>query len=557
MSNMRIFGLASGMDIDQIVKDLMKAERVRVDKAEQDKQILKWRQELYNELNKDFANFILDTKKDFELTKTTSTGSLINNSLSSLKWVKKASSSDETIAGASSTASAIDGTYSVHVEKLASNFSAASANSLGELKSLKDQFGLADGDVIQFTITSKDGVANTFKYSGSDLTDKTIKDIVADINNFKDADNKTLGVKAVYDENINRFFLQTTETGSSKGFTITKHADATVDFITGGAGSKLGLNLISGTEYSGQDGEIDFAGANKIAISTNQLTINGINLDLKKVGDITVKVDTDIDSVYDKISKFVEKYNELVDKINSKLTEKQYRSFTPLTAEQKEAMSEKEVELWEEKAKSGLLKNDLILSRTMQNVRSWMYEGVQGVTGVFDHLTEIGITTEKYVSGSAGGKLVIDETKLKEAIRDNADSVIELLFKESTSVSTSASENTLSKEDIQTKRRESGIITRLYDNLIAGMKDVIDKAGPGDSSTLYRNVKSNLLIDFVTEHGSISLLDKDISNIDKKLDDLNDYLLRTEDRYYKKFTAMEKAIQQMNSQSSWLAQQLG
>ena len=38
---------------------------------------------------------------------------------------------------------------------------------------------------------------------------------------------------------------------------------------------------------------------------------------------------------------------------------------------------------------------------------------------------------------------------------------------------------------------------------------------------------------------------------------MNQYLISVENRYWKQFTAMEKAIQQMNAQSAWLAQQFG
>ena len=61
---MRISGIASGFDTDEMVKNLMKVERMKVDRFEQNKQTALWRQESYNNMNKLFANFILNTKKD-------------------------------------------------------------------------------------------------------------------------------------------------------------------------------------------------------------------------------------------------------------------------------------------------------------------------------------------------------------------------------------------------------------------------------------------------------------------------------------------------------------
>ncbi|MDD4146573.1 MAG: flagellar filament capping protein FliD, partial [Clostridia bacterium] len=104
---------------------------------------------------------------------------------------------------------------------------------------------------------------------------------------------------------------------------------------------------------------------------------------------------------------------------------------------------------------------------------------------------------------------------------------------------------------------QSGLITRLYDNAIAGMKNVITRAGIGGDSDLYRNVNSTILLDFVVDHGSISMLDRDVVRLEQRIRTLNQYLSKRETRYWKQFTAMEKAVNQMNQQSAWMAQQFG
>ena len=88
-----------------------------------------------------------------------------------------------------------------------------------------------------------------------------------------------------------------------------------------------------------------------------------------------------------------------------------------------------------------------------------------------------------------------------------------------------------------------------------GMEDIIKKSGTGDNVDLYRGVKSNILLEFVTEYSSISLLDKDVLQFSRRIDDLNEILFRKENNYYAKFAAMEKAISRMNQQSMWLMQQ--
>ncbi|SDH64688.1 flagellar cap protein FliD N-terminal domain-containing protein [Alteribacillus bidgolensis] len=61
---MRISGMASGMDIDQMVKDLVRAERVPVDKMVQKRLTLEWQMEEYRSINRlfdEFRNNIFDT----------------------------------------------------------------------------------------------------------------------------------------------------------------------------------------------------------------------------------------------------------------------------------------------------------------------------------------------------------------------------------------------------------------------------------------------------------------------------------------------------------------
>lgn len=598
-NNMRITGLASGIDTEEMIQGMMKAERIKYDRVGQEKQILTWRQEMYNSLNKDYANFILNTRKLFGLTTTTATGAFEPNHYSNLNWVKKATSSDETMATVSSTAKAMNGSYTVNVERLAEGVKAVSyenitANGNGK-ENLARQFNL-DGSDVQFKLHSN-GKEVTVKFVYDESAEKVshsedgsiitinankanMNDFSKAINNvkFKDAEGNitgTLGLKATYDSNIDRFFLQTEGTGKDSTLGISEANEAGTSFVEslklnvthtiyndGKFEKRETVKLVAGTEYKGQNALLNFDGAEGIEQSSNQFTINGIDFSLKGKGKFTTTVETDVDAVYEKIEKFVEEYNTLVDKTNKLLTEKKYRNYQPLTSEQKKEMEESDIKLWEEKAKSGLLRSDDIISRTMQNSRTWLYRKVDGVSGDFDMLYKIGIDTEKYARGTTGGKLEINEAKLKDAIRKDSHGVLELLFKEPEygvgnleGVNQFQSEKELNSKQIEAKRNQSGLINRLYDNFILGMQDVIEKSGTGNEASLYRSIKSNMLIDFVTNHSSISLIDKDMLSIDKKLDDLGAYLVRKENHYYNQFAAMEKAISRMNQQSMWLTQQ--
>ena len=563
-NTMRITGLASGIDTEEMIESLMRAERVKVDKVEQDRQIVLWRQEMYNDLNKDFANFIINTRKMFGLTSVTYTGTFVPNSYKNLNWVKKATSSNENIAKVSTTAKALDGSYKVKVDKLAEGVNLASGV---DIRKSENSSGLVNeagkivdenGNIIKnIEFTINDG-KNDFEIKTSKDEGITMSDIVKAINSAKKNVNGkevSLEAKASYDANIGRFFLQTTNTGADAKIKINTEDDITKYFIdalkltNGEKDENSELKFYTrGEELAGQDAVINFNGAQNIKSSTNRITINGITMDLINTGEFNVNISTDVDAIYEKIEQFVEEYNKLVEKTNQLLGEKRYRDYKPLTAEQKKEMDKEDIKLWEEKAKSGLLRSDDIINRTMLNIRHSLYEKSAGIEGSYQLITEIGISTEKYARGSAGGKLVIDEQKLKEVIAKDPEGVMDLLFKES---------NPEHKEVIDGKEvtQTGGIVTRIYENLMAGMEEIIKKSGTGENAELYRGVKPNILLEFVSKHSSISLLDKDVVQYSRKIDDLNDMLFRKENYYYEKFAAMEKAISRMNSQSMWMMQQ--
>lgn len=603
-TNLRITGLASGIDTESMIEQLMEAEKTKVNKVKQQKQLLVWRQEMYNDLNKEFANFILNTKKELGLISSTSNGTLVPNSYRNLSWVMKATSSDTSKATVSASTNTLAGSYKVNVKQLAEGVSIYSGSKIVGDELVSDVLNISDSSSdgetvdskIEFRIngkrfligdleTNEDGIVyeegkyidkegylrqkvedgeDIYVLDGEDkirfdviinkdFSSATMKDVLSDLT--KEINNtEGIGVKASYDSNYGVFFLNTVGTGRENSFIeITAGDNVTnANYFFGALNLKVKgyiydneqdaegipvddtFNITDNKKYQGIDAEFAFNGIDGLTSPTNNITINGISMNIAEEGEFTVNVSTDVDSVYEKIKGFVDEYNKLVDKASELLFQKRYYDYAPLTEEQKKEMEESEIKLWEEKAKSGLLRNDDIISRIMQKIRSSLYEGFEGA---FSLITQIGITTEKYSSGSAGGRLEIDEKKLKEAISKAPNGVMELLFEGS-------SENS-----------KGGIVNRIYDNLIQGMEEIIKKSGTGDNSSLYRNVKSNILVDFVSQYGSISLLDKDITDFNERIDELNDELVEKESYYYNKFAAMESYINQMNAQSMWLAQQ--
>lgn len=561
MSVLRISGLASGMDTDMIVESLMKVERLKVDRFEQNKQIALWRQEAYNNMNKLFANFILNTRKNMGLTRTSSTGVALNYSYTSIDYLRKVVSSNENVASVSSTNQTINGSFSIEVKRLASGASFTSA----ELDEgiLKDK----DGNSLK-ELGFKIGGVEIKVGDGSKTI--TMDDVVKAINSAKKKEgNKevSLGVTAFYDKENKRLFIQTSETGEGVALGLVaiegdENSEAFIDKLKydikpqGAAGEDH-----KGAVYTiGKDAEILFNGV-KLTYSSNNINLNGLNIELKAEGKTNINASTNVDGIMEKIEQLINDYNELIDKVSQVLNEKRYPEYHPLSQEERKAMHEDDVKLWEEKAKSGMLSRDELITRTLQAIRTDLYRNVGGVSGSFKNLIEIGITTESYTRGITGGKLQIDKEKLRAAIEKDPEGVMELLFKEPEKLDradfpdTDEGKRQYEAAERANRRDNGGIFTRVYDNLIDGMKAIIDRAGPGQDSDLLRSVRSNILIDFVTSKSSISDLDREVLNINRRIDDLNAMLIRKENAYYAKFTNMEKMLQQMYSQSNWLAQQ--
>lgn len=104
---MRMTGLASGMDTESMVKELVSASSEKVNKIKQKKQDVEWKKEIWSGLNTKIYNFY---KTELSAFKTVSSYN-----------AKKAVASDETKVSVSVGANASNGTHSVSVEQTASS----------------------------------------------------------------------------------------------------------------------------------------------------------------------------------------------------------------------------------------------------------------------------------------------------------------------------------------------------------------------------------------------------------------------------------------------------
>lgn len=277
--------------------------------------------------------------------------------------------------------------------------------------------------------------------------------------------------------------------------------------------------------------------------SKNNFTVDGLNFDIKGITseEIIFNVESNVDKSVENIKEFVKMYNELIDSIGSKVYEKKQYKYSPLTDTQKEAMTEKQIEKWEEQAKQGIIRNDPALNKFLTDMRQAFYENVKGV-GVT--LSDIGITTS--ANYTSRGKLVIDETKLRTALTERPDDVAELFIKDSSN-------------DYDRDKGYSGNTERMKEvGIFRRLSDIIeDTIRTGRNS---QNQKGSLL-EKAGVKGDITeienIISKQIKDNEKTISDLIKKMQTRETQLYKQFTYLETMMNNYNSQSSWLTQQLG
>ncbi|TWT27809.1 flagellar filament capping protein FliD [Planomicrobium sp. CPCC 101110] len=516
---MRIGGLASGIDTDSLVKEIMAAQKLPMDKLTQEKTWTEWQQEAYRKSNLSFSSL-----------RTSASELRLQGTFNSYS----ATSSDTSSLSVETTSASVNGTYKVKVISVASEAKMHSAQTITTTNTSGTQVPAKSTDLI--------GVAGKIKVSGTtDLIEIEANMTLADV--AKEIQNATAGkvpeLRVSFDNTTSRFFISTKAMGENQNFTLEfkdsagtgENSALAQKIINNGTENTFSTGATAATGFitKAGNGAVEFNGIAVNNLTSNKTTINGLTLNLVKpkidtdASDtvdnsiITVTVQSDTTKTFETIKNFVTKYNEAITEIEKQLVEKRYPDFQPLSAEQKKDMSESEVELWEEKARSGLLRNDPILKSAMQDLRRAFMNPVEGIPKEnLNLLSEIGISTGSY---SEGGKLFIDEDLLKEKLNSNPDEVMNLFTN-------------------KVGDRSVGVGALVYEELNDVIKKLSERAG-SPASTI--------------DNSTIS---KKIKQMNQEITRWQDKLVRIEDRYWKQFTAMEKAMSQMNSQSAWMQQNM-
>lgn len=482
---MRVGGLASGMDIEGMVDKLMEAERTPLIRMQQQQETLTWKRDAFRDINSsllELDNMMLDMK------------------LSSTYKPKTASSSRSDAVTATASASASNGSYEIKVSQLASN-----AINIGT-KDVGKDIDISPGEQ-SFITFDENGVEQTHKFTID--VDDTLDDVLKKIGEASDGT-----VRAFYDESSKKVVMETTRTGN-----YSQSDDAAeIQFSDNSVFNQVfGLNMEN--EKGGENAKFTYNNALELESTTNDYNLNGIQFTFHEVTETNarISVTTDVDESFDKIMAFVDKYNETIEKMNESQREEKHRDFPPLTEEQKEEMSEDQIKKWEEKAKSGILRGESTISNGMYALRQSLQQKVE-TGGEFTLLSQIGITTTKnYMDG---GKLEVDEEKLKAALRDHPDDVHKLF---------SNSEEGASQ----------GLIHR-FDEVLDNTRGSIEQKA-GKSTHTLDNYQ----------------LGKNMKSLNKRIEDFQARMVQVEQRYWNQFSAMEQAISKLNQQSSYLFSQFG
>ena len=411
-------------------------------------------------------------------------------------------------------------------------------------------FGIAAGASNRINMTTtvdKAGFANAAGFGGSlkddgsyylsingveieGITkDSTVNEIMEKINNSK------AGVKVSYQSISDQFVITSTENGAA----------GEIKFDTNAGGKQNLAELMfgtptEGTNYTkGQDAvlSVSYPGSNQeieITRSSNSFDLDGINVTLKgtfgydasgaEIKDteaVTFTGSVDSENTTKTVKEMIEAFNDILKLVNTEVSTKPNRKYAPLTDEQKEELSDKTIEKWEEKAKTGLLFADNDLRMMANSMRT--------VINAADRskLSEMGITVSDNYKDN--GKLVFDEAKFKAALEKDPEAVKEVLNRSATDSGDTS---------------QAGLLTRI--------SSIMDRYGKTTGAT-----KGVLVERAGSVHAPTSILknslQKQLDSIDTYIDKLNDKLKTEQDRYISQFTSLETLINQMNSQSSYLS----
>jgi flagellar capping protein FliD len=568
---MRVSGINSGLDTDSIVQELVSAYNTKTEKYQKEQTKLSWKQEIWKGLNTKVYSLYNNVGK---------------LRFSSAYNTKKTTSSDTTKATVTASSSAVNGTQKLHVlataqsgyltgGKLSLREEVTDTDGTTKLKDVKgtvkaetklSEIGFT-GDEASLNINTTDEEGNAVTKTVSLTKDSTIQDVV---NALKDN-----GLNASFDANNGRIFVSSKSTGKAADFSLVsattkfvekKDADGNVIKDSNGkptmesvalsaeeqAASKkliglLGLDTDSSNAYgdkaakiNGRDAVIVLNGV-KYTNTTNDFAINGLNISVNGVTDdvadpdsdaclsglndstaVSINTTTDSQGIYDTVKDFLTEYNNIINEITKLYNADSAGSYEPLTDDEKDKMSDTEIEKWETKIKDSLLRRDNSLSSVMNAMMTSMSQSIE-INGKSYSLSSFGIQTLGFLNAAENEQ---------NAYHINGDE---------------DDENTSGKED-----KLMAAITSDPDTVIEFMKQL--------TTNLYKSIDDQMQSNDLRSRYKIyndKEMDKQYTNLTKTIKEWESKVSDKEDYYYKQFSNMETALAKLQSQTSSISSMLG
>ena len=567
---MRVSGINSGLDTDSIVQELVSAYNTKTEKYQKEQTKLSWKQEIWKGLNTKVYSLYNNVGK---------------LRFSSAYSTKKTTSSDTTKATVSASSNAVNGTQKLHVlataqsgyltgGKLSLREEVTDADGTTKLQDVKgavkaetklSELGFT-GDEASLNINTTDEDGNAVTKTVSLTKDSTVQDVV---NALKDN-----GLNASFDANNGRIFVSSKNTGKAADFSLSsattklvekKDADGNVIKDSNGkpemesvtlsgeeqvASKKLigllGLNTDSSNTYGNKAAKIDGRDAVivlngvKYTNTTNDFAINGLNISVNGVTDdvadpdstdlsslndstaISINTTTDSQGIYDTVKDFLTEYNNIINEITKLYNADSAGSYEPLTDDEKDKMSDTEIEKWETKIKDSLLRRDSSLSSVMNTMMTSMSQPIE-INGKSYSLSSFGIQTLGYLNAAE------NEQNAYHIDGDEDD------------------ENTSGKQD-----KLMAAITSDPDTVIEFMKQL--------STNLYKSIDDQMQSNDLRSRYKIyndKEMDKQYTNLTKTIKEWESKVSDKEDYYYKQFSNMGTALAKLQSQTSSISSMLG
>lgn len=276
---------------------------------------------------------------------------------------------------------------------------------------------------------------------------------------------------------------------------------------------------------AGEDAYITLNGA-EFTSTTNSFSVNGLTIQANALTDpdeeITLTTDQDSQGIYDMVKNFLKEYNELVIEMDKRFNASSAKGYEPLTDEEKEAMTESEIDKWETKIKDSLLRRDSTLD-SVTSVMKMAMNATFEINGKKYSLSSFGIKTSGYfvAADNEKGAYHIDGDSDDAATSGNADKLLKAIASDPDTV--------------------TEFFNKLAENLYTKLSDKMESSSVSSAYKVYNDKQ----------------MQKDYDRYDDIIDEWEDKVERYEEKYRKQFSAMESALSKLNSQQSQLNSLLG